>query len=169
MGRIQYSTAGRNRRHAVPPWLPVTVVVIAAVTGGAAYGIVTGGGSGTGSASAGTLQTVTASAFVGGDTPNSNLYPGGPGADVMLRVNNPNSYSVQLFSVSGNGSITADASHPGCTTTGVSFTPPSSPNVTIPTGSSLVHLSGAASMSTASVNACQGATFSIPVTVTVHT
>src|SRR5438132_1477107 len=163
MGRIQYSTTGRNRRHGVPPWLAVAVAVAIAVAASvvAAYGVVTGGGSGTGSASAGTLQTVTASAFVGGDTPNSNLYPGSPAADVMLRVNNPNSYAVQLFSVSGNGSITADASHSGCTTTGVTFTPPSSPNVTIPTGSSLVHLSGAASMSTASVNACQGATFSI--------
>src|SRR4051794_18656172 len=169
MGRIRYTTTGQDRRHALPRWVAVTVVVIAAATGGAAYGIVTGGGSGTGSASAGTLQTVTASAFVGGGTPHSQLFPGGPRADVMLRLNNPTSYPVQLFSGSGNGSITADASHSGCTTTGVTFTPPSSPNVTIPTGSSLVHLSGAASMSTASVNACQGATFSIPVTVTVHT
>jgi hypothetical protein len=76
---------------------------------------------------------------------------------------------VTLFSVSGNGTITADASHSGCTTTGVTFTPPSNPNITLPAGSSLVHLSGAASMSTGSLSACQGATFSVPVSITAHT
>jgi hypothetical protein len=114
------------------------------------------------------MQTVTVSALVGGDTPSSRLYPGGPAADVILRVNNPNAFTVQVFSVAANGGITADVSHAGCTTTGVTFTPPSNPSITVPAGSSLVHLSGAASMSTASVSGCQGATFSIPVTLTVH-
>jgi len=147
------------------------VAIVAAVfasTGGVAYAFIAGSGSGNGSASAGTLQTVTVAAFVGGDAPSSKLYPGGPATDVFLRVNNPNAFSVQVFSVAANGSITADAGHSGCTTTGVTFTPPVNPSITVPAGSSLVHLPGAASMSTASVSACQGATFSIPVTLTVH-
>jgi hypothetical protein len=158
-----------KRRLALPPWIAAAGLVAMLATGGVAYAYVAANGSGSGSASTGTMQTVTVTAFVGGDTPSSTLYPGGPAADVILRVNNPNSFSVQLFSVSGNGSITPDASHSGCTTTGVTFTPPSSPNITIAAGSSLLHLSGAAAMSTASLNACQGATFSIPVSLTVHT
>jgi hypothetical protein len=137
-------------------------------TSGVAFAYVTAAGSGSGAAAAGTMQTVTVSAFVGGDTPSSKLYPGGPAADVILRVDNPNSFTVQVFSVAGNGPITADASHSGCTTTGVTYTPPANPNITLPTGSSLVHLTGAATMSAASLSACQGATFSIPVTLTVH-
>jgi hypothetical protein len=143
-------------------------LAVAAVTGGVAFAYFTSTGSGGGTGATGTMQPVVISAVVGGDTPSSKLYPGGPAADVIVRINNPNSFSVQLFSISGNGSITVDASHSGCTTSGVTFTPPSSPNITIPAGSSLLHLAGAATMSTASVSACQGATFSIPVTVTVH-
>lgn len=158
----------RRRRLALPRWLALGVFAGLVTTGGIAYAAFTASGSATGTAHTGTMQTVTVSAFVGGDAPSSKLYPGGPAADVILRVNNPNSYSVKLYSISGNGAITADASHSGCTTTGVTFNPPSNPNITLPAGSSLVHLSGAASMSTASVNACQGATFSIPVTMTVH-
>ena len=170
MRGIQDSRRGRLKcRLALPPWIAAAGLVGLLATGGAAYAYVAGNGSGSGSASTGTMQTVTVNAFVGGDAPTSTLYPGGPAADVILRVNNPNSFSVHLYSISGNGTITVDAGHSGCTTTGVTFTPPSSPNITIPSGSSLVHVSGAASMSTASVNACQGATFTIPVTVTVHT
>ena len=95
--------------------------------------------------------------------------PGGT-ADVMLRVTNPNGAAVQIYSVTGNGPITADAGHSGCTTTGVSFTAPATPvGISLTANSTtLVHLPNAASMSTASLSACQGATFRIPVTVTVH-
>lgn len=150
--------------------LGIASLVFLLATGGTAFAYFTGGfASQGGTASTGNMQTVTISAIVGGDAPSSKLYPGGPAADVILRVNNPNSYSVTLYSISGNGTITADASHSGCTTTGVTFTPPGSPNVTVPAGNSLIHVSGAATMSTASLNACQGATFSIPITATFRT
>jgi hypothetical protein len=158
----------RSSRRALPHWLALVAFTAVVTSAGIAYASFHGTGSGSGSAHTGTMQTITLQAFVGGDAPSSKLYPGGPAADVILRVNNPNSYSVKLYSISGNGTITADASHSGCTTTGVTLTPPSNPNLTIPAGSSLVHLSGAATMSTASVNACQGATFSIPVSMVVH-
>ena len=148
--------------------IAVVVAVILVSTGGVAYAYVAASGSGSGGATAGTMQTVTVSALVGGDAPTSQLYPGGPTADVILRLSNPNAFSVQVVGVAANGSVTADGGHAGCTTTGVTFTPPSNPNITVPAGSSLVHLAGAASMSTASVSGCQGATFSIPVTITVH-
>jgi hypothetical protein len=159
----------KRSMHVVRPrWIVLASLAALALTSGIAYAYVTGAGSGSGTAQVGTMQTVTVSALVGGDVPTSRLYPGGPTADVILRVNNPNAFTVQVFSVAANGSITADGGHASCTTTGVTFTPPVNPSITLPVGSSVVHLSGAASMSTASVSGCQGATFSIPVTLTVH-
>ena len=143
-------------------------IVAAAVVAGAALAYWRSSGTGSGSGHAGTLQTVTVAAFVGGDAPHSYLLPGGSTADVILRVSNPNAYAVTLVSVVGNGTITPDAGHASCTTTGVTFTNQTALSISIPAGSSLVDLPGSASMSAASSNGCQGATFSIPVAITVH-
>ena len=49
------------------------------------------------------------------------------------------------------------------------FTAPSSPNFAInASATTLVHLAGAAGMGTNSDAGCQGATFNIPVSITVH-
>jgi len=133
-----------------------------------ALAFVTTSGTGQGSATTGTMQTVTVAAFVGGDTPSSALSPGGPVADVILRATNPNAFSVMVDSITGGGPITADPGHAGCTTTGVTFTAPVSPDITLPPGSTLLHLAGAAAMDATSLPACQGATFHIPVTLVVH-
>ena len=136
--------------------------------GGTAYAYWATTGAGSGAAAAATLQAVTVDAFIAGDSNRTSLVPGGT-ADVILRTSNPNAFAVQLYSVAASGPVTADAAHAGCTTTGVSFTAPAAPlapAVTIPAHSSLlVSLPGAASMSTQSPSACQGATFKIPVTV----
>lgn len=150
-----------------------SVVVLAVLlAGGAAWAYWRTTGSGTGLGATDTLQTVTVAALVGGDDPASALLPGGPAAEVILRITNPNASAVQVYGVTGNGAITADAGHAACTTTGVTFTAPSSPitpTVTVPASSTvLVRLPGAASMSTASLSACQGATFHIPVTMTAR-
>ncbi|MGO4234733.1 hypothetical protein [Pseudarthrobacter sp. YAF2] len=133
-----------------------------------AYWSVTGGGSG--SAVAATMQAVTVDALVAGDNPKTALYPGGS-ADVVLRLTNPNPYSVQVYSVTANGPAAADATHPGCTTTGVTFTgaAPLTPATYVAANSSaLITLPGAATMDTTSLAACQGATFSVPVTAEVR-
>lgn len=168
MRRLGKRSDSWRSRITTPRLVVFFALVVGATSAGAAYAYVTAVGSGTGAASTGTMQTVTVTALLGGDTPSSKLYPGGPAADVVLRVNNPNSYTVQITGVAANGTITADAGHSGCTTTGVTFTPPTNPTITVGSGSSLVHLSAAATMSTSSVSACQGATFSVPVTVTAH-
>jgi hypothetical protein len=117
----------------------------------------------------GSIQPVTVAALTGGDAPSSSLRPGAS-ADVVLRIQNVNPFPVTLVSVEGGpASITADLAHPGCTTTGVTFTDQTGLSVPIAaSGTTLVHLPGAAAMSTASSNGCQGATFSIPVTTTVR-
>jgi hypothetical protein len=135
---------------------------------GGAYAYWTSTGSGSGSGSAGTLQAVTVAAFVGGDTPAATIFPGGS-ADVILRVSNPNAFAVTLISVSGNGTIAPDAGHAGCTTTGVTFTNQTGLSSAIgASGTTLVDLPAAAAMGITSSNGCQGATFSIPVSITVH-
>jgi len=138
---------------------------------GTAYAFWSSSGTGTGSAAAGTMQPVSVDALVAGDNPQTALIPGG-NADVVLRITNPNPYAVQVYSVTANGPAAADAQHPDCTTTGVSFTgtaAPLSPATYVAANSSaLITLPGAAAMDTTSLAACQGATFSLPVTAEVR-
>ena len=114
------------------------------------------------------LSTVTVSAITG-----TALYPGSHG-DVWIRVSNPNPYPVRLTAISLHGSnadISADARHPGCTTTGVSFTSQGDLSAEVPANSGGVDgtkqlvLKRAVRMSNASVDGCQGAVFSIPVVI----
>jgi hypothetical protein len=150
-------------------WRLMVVVGVVGVLalGGAAWAHFTSSGSGTGHASTGAMSTVTISATTG--APSTPLFPGGSG-DVSLEVDNPNSYSVTLVSVTGNGTIRPDTGHPSCTTTGVVFANQSGLTMSIPGGATnyQVRLSGAVSMGSSSSSGCQGATFSIPVTITVE-
>lgn len=145
--------------------------LLAAAGAGTAYAYWNTAGAGTGSAAAATMQAVTVDALVAGDNPKSTLVPGGT-ADVVLRLTNPNPYAVQVYSVTANGPATADAAHPGCTTTGVSFAgsaAPLSPATFVAANSStLLTLPGSAAMDTTSLAACQGATFHLPVTAEVR-
>ncbi|MET3370928.1 UNVERIFIED_CONTAM: hypothetical protein ABIE34_004205 [Jeotgalibacillus campisalis] len=138
---------------------------------GSAYAYWVSTGAGSGSATNGTMQTVTVDALVPGDTLQTSLVPGGS-ADVILRAYNPNPHAVTIYGFASNGPVTAGTAHPGCTTTGVTFTPPPAPlasPVTIQANTSIqLTLGNAASMSAASVSACQGATFNIPVTLEVR-
>ena len=142
------------------------VALVLGLGAGAAFAYFTSHGSGKGSASAGSLAPVTVVATTG--SPNTPLSPGNSG-DVVLKVHNSNSVAVTLVSVSGNGSITADGGHSACTTTGVTFANQSGLSINIPANTTTpVDLAGAASMGVTSSNGCQGATFSIPVSITVH-
>jgi hypothetical protein len=133
------------------------------------YAAWTTNGTGNGYAKAGTAVSLTTIDVSASTT--ATLYPGVSG-DVLLKIDNANPYPVTVTAVSGNGAITADAGHGGCTTTGVSFTNQSSLSLVVPAkvgavdGTLQSTLTGAASMSNASLNACQGATFTIPVTLT---
>jgi len=152
------------KRHVMLLAITALLVGLGADTAHAYFGST---GSGTGSASTGTMQTVTVAATTG--SPSTPLLPGGTG-DVALQVTNPNSFAVTLVSVTGSGPITADGGHAGCTTTGVTFTDQTGLTINIPaSGTTQVDLPSAAAMSTASSAGCQGATFSIPVTIAVHT
>ncbi len=153
--------------------LTIALVAALGLFGGTAYAYFAGPGAGSGRAGVGAMRTVTLVAVVT-TTPRSDLYPGHSG-DVLLKIDNPNPRSVTLVKVTwAGGTVTADAGHPSCTTTGVTFTdwtglisiPADTATSGYPDGYP-VHLTGLVTMNDTSSNGCQGATFSIPVTITV--
>jgi hypothetical protein len=125
-------------------------------------------GTGSGSAKAKTAQALTTVDVSASTT--ATLYPGASG-DVVIKVSNPNPYPIQVTGVSGNGAVTADSGHSTCGSdaqhpTGVSFTNQSSLAINVAANSSTqATLTGAASMTNSSDDSCQGATFTVPVTL----
>ena len=135
-----------------------------ALASGVAFAAWTATGSGNGYAQAKTavaLTTVDVSAST-----TAQLYPGGTG-DVLIKITNPNPYAVTVTGVAAGGAITSDKGATCNGATGVTYTAPTSPSLAVPAGSSAQFtLTGAVAMSNASNNACQGAIFTIPVTLT---
>jgi hypothetical protein len=150
--------------------LAAAVLTLSAVGLVYAAWITNGGGSVYAKAgSSQALTTVDASAST-----SATLYPGSTG-DVVLRLSNPNPYPVRVTGVSLNGAnadIAPDSGHASCTTTGVSFAGATGLAIDVPAragatnGTAQQTLTGAVSMSNASVDGCQGATFTIPVSLT---
>ena len=136
-------------------------VVLAAAVAFAAW-TATGSGSGYAKAtSAQALTTVDVSASTTAD-----LYPGNSDGDVLLRVSNPNPYPVRVTSVTGNGAITSDKGAACNMSTGVTFDDQTGLSLDVAASSAASFtLDGAANMSNASANACQGAVFTIPVSL----
>ena len=153
-----FRLTGKRRKLAL-----ATVVAVFAVAAGVAYAAWTASGSGSGYAKAGSAQALTtldASAVT-----SATLYPGVSG-DVKLKVNNPNPYPVRITSVTGAATITSDKGAACDASTGVTFTNPSGLTLDVAASSSgTFTLSGAVAMSNASDNSCQGALFTIPVTL----
>lgn len=162
------ATSNKARQRLAARTAAATIALCLATGVGGAYAYWATIGAGSGAATNGTMATVTVQALVAGDSPQDTLVPGGT-ADVAVRAFNPNGFEVKVHAISGNGAATADANHPACTTTGVTFIDPAAPltpAITIPANTSvLITLPGAAAMSTASPSGCQGATFSLPVTL----
>ena len=147
------------------------LAALAAITAvGLVYAAWTSSGSGSAYSKAGTAQTLS-TVDVSAST-SATLYPGVTG-DALVKFSNPNPYPVKVTAVSLNGtnaSIVPDSGHGACTTTGVSFTNQTGLSIVVPSasggtnGTAQAALTGAVSMSSASVDGCQGAVFTIPVT-----
>ena len=144
----------------------VTLIVLGAV--GLVYAAWTASGTGNGFAQAGSSVALTTS----NASTTATLYPGVDG-DVVVKINNPNPYPVRVTDVTGNGSITSDnatcgsSGHP----TGVTFTDKHSQTIDVPAksggvdGTTTKTFTGAAHMDNTSDNGCQGAVFTIPVSL----
>jgi hypothetical protein len=129
-----------------------------------AYAAWTATGSGSGYAkatSAQALTTVDVSA-----TTTATLYPGATG-NVSLRITNPNPYPVRVTSVAGSGTIDSNATAACDASTGVTFTDQTGLTLDVAASSSATfNLVGSVAMSNSSHTDCQGAVFTIPVTLT---
>ena len=150
----------RNKRRVVVAAI-VVAAVIAVGIGIAAWSI---GGSGNGYAKATTASSLTladATAFT-----TAQLYPGATG-DLKLRLTNPNSFPVRVTAVSGNGTITSDKGAACDASTGVTFTDQSGLTLDVAASADgTFTLSGTVAMSNSSNTTCQGAVFTVPVTLT---
>ena len=145
------------------PWTQRLTAAVAGaaaltMTSAMAYAVWSATGAGSTTATVGTTAALTASA----DVPAS-LYPGSS-STINVKVNNPNGFGVDVTSIS-LGAVTAAN---GCSTAAITTTAPTGLPRTIPAGGSLT-LTASISMSTAASNACQGTTFTLPVTATGRT
>jgi hypothetical protein len=165
---VKYQLTHRRRSSVV---IGAAVAFAIGISGGSAYGFIasTGSGTATGQASTGTMLTVT-TATAG--TPSSLLLPGGTG-DVVFSAHNPNSFPVSLIGVALTGTIINSVGST-CTTTDaspvVALSVPSTDLPVLVPGNTTqtVHLAHAATMDATATTQCQGATFSLPLTITVH-
>jgi hypothetical protein len=148
--------------------LKTKLVAAGLVTSLAAVGVGIAAWSTNGSGTA-YAEAATASALTLGDASGSttgDLYPGAAGA-LKVEITNPNSFPVQITAVSANGAITSDAGASCNAAHGVTLANQSGLSLSLAAGAtSTFTLAGAVSMSNSSHTSCQGAVFSIPVTVT---
>jgi hypothetical protein len=143
--------------------LAVSIATGVVFAAGIAYAAWTAVGSGSGYAkatTAQTLKTLDASA----DT-TAQLYPGANG-DVVVKIDNPNPYRVTVTDITGNGTITSNKGAACDASTGVSFTDQHGLSDVVNAQSTAEFtLTNTAHMSNASDNSCQGAAFTIPVSL----
>lgn len=148
----------------------IAAVISLGASGAYAYWSASGLGSGTAPVGAPVAVTVLAATA----SPSTTLVPGGT-ADLVIQLNNPNSSPVTLVGVSQNGTTVTPVGGTGpgtpCSTTnaGVSVPTQVGLTITVASGSNVVaRVPNGASMSTGSASGCQGATFRVPVNVTVR-
>jgi hypothetical protein len=95
----------------------------------------------------------------------AQLYPGGTG-DLWVKVTNPNPFAVTVTSVTGAGTITSDKGAACDAATGVTFTNTTGLSQAVGAGATVTFsLAGKVAMSNASDNSCQGAVFTVPITL----
>jgi len=146
--------------------LHVLLVVLVAAAIAAGVGIaswsISGNGSGSARASsASALNLLDATAFTTAD-----LFPGATGP-LKLRVTNSNPFPVRITSVSGSGTITSDKGAACDAATGVTLSNLSGLTLDVGAGATTtVTVPSSMTMSNVSDNSCQGAIFTVPVSVT---
>jgi hypothetical protein len=95
----------------------------------------------------------------------AQLYPGGTG-DIWIKVTNSNPFAVTVTSVTGAGTITSDKGAACDAATGVTFTNTTGLTQVVGAGATVTFsLAGKVAMSNASDNTCQGAVFTVPITL----
>ena len=147
----------------------LVVAAMTLVAAGTAVAYWSAPGDGSASATSGTTSDLTLTP----GTPTAQLYPGGQ-ANVVLTVTNPNVGSVRIGSLArdigqGTNGFGVDGAHSACDVAALSFTTQTNGGAgwTLPGSSNTpITLTNALSMTTSAANACQGATFTVYLSVT---
>ncbi|TYP87894.1 hypothetical protein [Blastococcus xanthinilyticus] len=149
----------------LPRRLVVVALFVVALIGG---GIATAAWlvSGTGSA---TTQAATAvNLTVSAGTPTATLYPGASGA-VVASVANPNPFPVRVTSASFGAVTVTPLAGRTCTAASLTVSGPvtlgSPVNLSANSGATAVTIPNAVTMVSSADNGCQGATYSVQVTL----
>ncbi|MGW3958893.1 hypothetical protein ACWED2_03655 [Amycolatopsis sp. NPDC005003] len=146
--------------------LVVTTVVGATLGGGIAVAAWTSSGSGTAGAKAGTAAAPTTGTVDTSAMTTGLLYPGVSG-DALIRITNPNPYSVKVSDIVGGGTATVSGNSGTCAGNTVTWNA-KQPNTVLAAGATTtITVAGAVSMASTAPDGCQGAVYSLPVTVTV--
>jgi hypothetical protein len=146
-------------------------LIATALSTGTASASWSSAGAGAGSASAGAgLASLTTTATV---ATGAALAPGGAATALSLKVNNPGSLPVTVTSVAldGSRSIGVSGAVGACVNPPLTVTTPVGwSGLTVPAGGTTgaTTIPGAVSLGAAASSGCQGATFTIPVTLTGH-
>ena len=137
--------------------------------GSVAFAAWTATGTGAGSAKAISPTAIN----VTGTTATADLYPGKTQGSLYVEFQNPNPYGVSLTTITP-GTVTVDGAHAGCNVASVSLDGvyPQLPIALTAddaaaggTDEFAGPLTNAVTMTTAAVDACQGATFTINLTI----
>jgi hypothetical protein len=130
-------------------------VLLVLAGAGVAFAAYLSSGSGTGQSA----SSVAVSSTIAGNTPGANLYPGST-STYTVTINNPNPYPVKVVGISASSSQATQAGCPAGTV--------SSPAVTNPSGTIAPNASGSYPLTATMVadpdNACQGQSFTMPLT-----
>jgi hypothetical protein len=103
---------------------------------------------------------------VSGST-KAHLYPGATGV-ILLKIDNRNPYKTMLIGIAADGAITSDKGALCDAATGVTYTPPASLSLVLPPHTAVEFGLGSVVMTDASADACQGATFTVPLQLTTR-
>jgi predicted ribosomally synthesized peptide with SipW-like signal peptide len=150
----------------MPLLFGTVVALVVGIGAGTAFAYFTSTGNGSGTITVGSVQSVTVVEATG--TAVKLLYPGTSG-DLLVTLDNPNSFSVTIVSISGNGTVTGTDGQGTCTTTGVTVPTQTGLSIAVAAGSNVsVVIPGGVSMDRTSESGCQGATFQVPISLTVR-
>jgi hypothetical protein len=142
------------------------IVASVAIGGDVAYGAwsVTGAGSGAGDAI--TAKAVTVTAVVPGSSGDS-LYPGAPAGWVYLTITNSNPYAVNITGLSWGTPVSNNPTAYLSSNISVDAAAPTSLSIPVAAGATTraLQINGVLDLAHAALDGGQGATFTVPVTV----